>query len=146
MTLDAAERRKVRAELAEAFMRREIDWKTLLAVWEPELHEPPEPLDPEEELDKVRLDIVKAEHHIAMLNKFVASSEELRKEIENLWREQPALEKELGRLLARLCEARRHAVERLPLWEKLKEECVAYGLHIEEQKGAQERAGSSESA
>lgn len=146
MTLGAAERRKVHAELVGSFMRREIDWKTLMAVWEPEPHEPPEPLDPEEELDKVRLSIVKADHRISALRKFMAESEEVRKEIERLWREQPALEKRLRSLLVGLCAARRFAVERLPLWEKLKEECIALGLEIEEQKGAQERAGSNHSA
>jgi hypothetical protein len=142
MSLDAAERRKVREELVAQFMRREIEWKTLLAVWEPEPHEPPEPVDPDEELDKVRLDIVKADHQIAMLQKFLRESEETRKEIERLWRERPALEKQLGRLLKKLCEARRCAVERLPQWEKLKEECIAFGLEIEGQKGADCGAGS----
>ena len=145
MSPTASERRKVREELVASFMRREIDWKTMMAVWEPEPHEPPEPVDLDEELDKVRLDIVKADHQIAMLQKVLRDSEQLRKEIEELWRERPALEKELGRVLKKVCKSRRLAVERLPQWEKLKEECVLFGLEVEEQKGA-EGVGSKEPA
>ena len=145
MSLNAAERRKVREELVAQFMRREIEWKTLLAVWEPEPREPPEPVSLDEELDKARLDIVKADHQIAMLQRVLRDSEQLRKEIEELWRERPALEKELGKVLKKVCEVRRFAVERLPQWEKLKEECVLFGLEVEEQKGA-ESAGSQEPA
>jgi hypothetical protein len=146
MTLGAEERRKVNAELVAAFMRKELDWPTLLAVWEPEPHEPPEPMNAEAELDKLRAEIVSADLHIAVHRKTLADSEELRREIERVWREQPAQEKSLKSLLARLCEARRLAVERLPLWEKLKEKCVVLGVEIEEQKGADSSAGSREPA
>jgi hypothetical protein len=142
MSPSPEDRREVRKELIGQFLRREIDWATVLAVWEPEPHEPPEPLDLDEELDKVRVDIVKTDHQIAMLRKSLRDSEQLRKEIEDRWREQPALVKELGAILKKLCAARQFAVERLAKWEKLREECVAFGLEIEGQKGAGSSAGN----
>jgi hypothetical protein len=61
MSLDK-ERAENRRRLLEQFMRREIDWKTLRTVWEPEDSPEYEPRSDEDHLDFVRQGLAKLQH------------------------------------------------------------------------------------